>query len=111
MTARRSRHDAAAEPPPTTRNTTGRVGTRTRIRAWAGWTGAGVAVVVAAALIIFVVQNLGSVPIAFVSLHGQFPLAAALLVAAVGGAVLTAALGGRRTMRRRHTARRDHSRA
>jgi uncharacterized integral membrane protein len=82
-----------------------------RTRARAAWIGACVAVVILAALLIFVAQNLGSVPISFVSLHGQFPLAVALLVAAVAGVLITLILGGTRIVQLRRVARyRTHSR-
>lgn len=51
------------------------------------------AAVVLIALIIFIAQNGHRVEVSFVSLHPRFPLGIALLVAAVGGSVVTLIAG------------------
>ncbi|MFC4536230.1 LapA family protein [Sphaerisporangium dianthi] len=57
---------------------------------WAGiWTAAGVFV----ALMVFMLQNTGDVEISFFALHGTLPLAMALLIAMVGGILLTLVVG------------------
>jgi uncharacterized integral membrane protein len=64
-------------------------------------------------LMIFIVQNAHAVPITFFGAHASVSLAAALLVAAVAGALVTTAAGTARTTRLRHTMRRtsaaDHA--
>jgi len=76
---------------------------RTRMSvAWAGiWT----ATVVFIALIVFMLQNTRSVEVSFVGLHGTLPLAMAMLIAAVGGILLTLVVGTARItqLRRRLT--------
>jgi hypothetical protein len=47
------------------------------------------------ALIIFIAQNAGAVQVSFVSLHGRFSLAVALLAAVAAGCLLTLVLGNR----------------
>ena len=63
-----------------------------------------IALVVAAALIVFVVQNGTEVPVRWLFVSMSQPLWAVIIVAAVAGAVLTEVLGwvvGRRRRRRR----------
>ena len=78
--------------------------TKPAARKWSIRPGVVVALLVAAALIVFVVQNDREVPVTwwFVEVNG--PLWAVIVVAAVAGAVLTEVLGwvvGRRRRRRR----------
>jgi len=80
-------------------------------RASAVWTALVAAAVVLIALIIFIAQNGHRVEVSFVSLHPRFPLGIALLVAAVGGSVVTLIAGTVRITQlrgvlRRH--RREH---
>jgi len=77
-----------------------------RTRAGATWVIACVAVLVLIALIIFVAQNSGSVEVSFLSLHGRFSLAVALLAAVAAGSALTLALGTTRILQLRHFVRR-----
>lgn len=76
---------------------------RTRVSvAWAGiWS----ATVVFIALIVFMLQNTRSVEVSFLGLHGTLPLAMAMLIAAVGGILLTLVVGTARItqLRRRLT--------
>jgi uncharacterized integral membrane protein len=65
-----------------------------------------VAVLVLIALIIFVAQNSGSVEVSFLSLHGRFSLAVALLAAVAAGSALTLVLGTTRILQLRHFVRR-----
>ena len=62
-----------------------------------------VALLVAAALIVFVVQNDSEVPVTWLVVEVNGPLWAVIVVAAVGGAVLSQVLGwvASRTRRRR----------
>jgi uncharacterized integral membrane protein len=67
--------------------------------AWAGiWTGT----VVFIALIVFMLQNTRSVEIFFLGMHGTLPLAMALLIATVGGILLTLVVGTARITQLRH---------
>ena len=79
-------------------------GVKPTARKWSIRPGVVLALLVAAALIVFVVQNDREVPVTwwFVEVNG--PLWAVIIVAAVAGAVLTEVLGwvvGRRRRRRR----------
>ncbi len=58
------------------------------------------------ALIVFMLQNTRSVEIHFVGLHGTLSLAMALLIATVGGILLTLVLGTARITQLRLLARR-----
>lgn len=70
------------------------------------WVTAFVAVILLIALIIFIAQNGRSVEVRFVTLSGHFPLALALLVAAVAGALTALGLGAARIIQLRRVARR-----
>jgi uncharacterized integral membrane protein len=71
--------------------------------AWAGICAAALALV---ALIVFMLQNTGSVEVTFLWMHGTLPLAMALLIAAVGAAILTMVFGAGRITQLRRLARR-----
>jgi uncharacterized integral membrane protein len=75
-------------------------------RAGIAWVGACIAAVAVLVLIIFIAQNVHSVEVSFVTLHGRFPLAVALLAAALAGSVITLVLGSTRIVQLRRTARR-----
>jgi uncharacterized integral membrane protein len=79
-------------------------------RASALWTALVAAAAVLIALIIFIAQNGHRVEVSFVSLHSRFPLGIALLVAAVGGSVVTLIAGTVRITQLRGVLRR-HRRA
>jgi uncharacterized integral membrane protein len=70
------------------------------------WVSVGVAVVLGAALIDFIVQNTRSVRIEFFAANGKIPVAVALLVAALAGAFLVLAVGVARTTQLRLANRR-----
>ena len=76
-------------------------GTRTG-RVWVGVCGAALITVV---LIIFMVQNTHTVQVTFLGLTGSTSLALMLLIAAVGGILLTLILGSARILQLRHTVR------
>lgn len=78
-----------------------RVGT-----AWAALSGT---VVIAIALIIFMVQNTGSTRIAFLWMSTTTSLAVVLLIGAVGATLLTLILGTARMVQLRHFNRRRHT--
>jgi uncharacterized integral membrane protein len=82
----------------------------------AAWVGVVVAIIFGVALIDFIAQNTRDVRIDFFSVSGRMPVAVALLVAALAGAIVVVAVGIGRvaqlrlTMRRqrlRHEAERD----
>jgi uncharacterized integral membrane protein len=58
-------------------------------------------------LIVFVMQNTGSVQVSFFGLHGTLPLAMALLIAMVGGILLTLVFGTARIAQLRRLVRRS----
>jgi uncharacterized integral membrane protein len=78
--------------------------THTRIKS--AWVAVGVAVVLGAALVDFIVQNTRSVKIEFFSASGHIPVAVALLVAALAGAFIVLAVGVARTLQLRLANRR-----
>jgi uncharacterized integral membrane protein len=78
--------------------------TLTRIKS--AWVAVGVAVVLGAALVDFIVQNTRSVKIEFFSASGHIPVAVALLVAALAGAFIVLAVGIARTLQLRLANRR-----
>jgi uncharacterized integral membrane protein len=79
-----------------------------RTRAGSTWVMACVAVLILIALIIFIAQNAGAVQVSFVSLHGRFSLAVALLAAVAAGCLLTLVLGTTRILQLRRVVRRRH---
>jgi len=80
----------------------------TRTRVGSTWVIACVAVLILIVLIIFIAQNAGAVQISFVSLHGRFSLAVALLAAVAAGCLLTLVLGTTRILQLRRLVRRRH---
>ena len=62
-------------------------------------------------LVIFIVQNAGAVHITFFGAHASVSLAAALLVAAIAGALVMAAAGTARITQLRRSIRRTRRRA
>jgi uncharacterized integral membrane protein len=78
-----------------------------RTRAGTAWVLACAAAVALLALIVFITQNLHPVEVSFLGWHGQFPLAVALLAAALIGSVLTLILGSTRILQLRRTALRS----
>ncbi len=93
-------HPAAAPgaPPATSRG-------RTRISA--AFLGVCAAIVLLIVLLIFILENTESVKINFLGASGRISLGVALLIAAVGGALVSAALGAARIVQLRVRARRD----
>jgi uncharacterized integral membrane protein len=77
-----------------------------RTRWSAAWAGICAAVLALVALIVFMLQNTRSVEVTFLWMHGTLPLALALLIAAVGAAILTIVFGAGRITQLRRLARR-----
>jgi uncharacterized integral membrane protein len=57
-------------------------------------------------VLVFILQNQQTVHLTFLVFHGNLPLAVALLLAVVSGAVLVLAFGGARILQLRRVARR-----
>ncbi|GAA0711324.1 DUF1049 domain-containing protein [Dactylosporangium roseum] len=79
-----------------------------RTRTGATWFGICVAALILVVLIVFMLQNTRSVEVTFLGMHGNLPLAMALLVAAVGAAILTMVIGAARITQLRRLTRRQH---
>lgn len=77
-----------------------------RTRTSAAWVGIVVASLLAIAVLIFIIQNNASVRIGWLGLHVRLPLAVALLMAAVAGALIVVLSGGARIVQLRVAHRR-----
>src|ERR1700682_1523767 len=71
------------------------------------WTALVIGVVVLVVILVFILQNLQSVEVYFLFLHGYLPLAVALLFAMRIRAAVVLTLGAFRTLQRRLVARRE----
>jgi|KBSSwiStaDraftv2_1062776.scaffolds.fasta_scaffold2569675_1 uncharacterized integral membrane protein len=78
-----------------------------RTRVSAAWLGVCFAAIALVVLIVFMLQNTRSVEISFLWLHGNVPLALALLTAGVGVAVVAIGFGEARIGQLRRAARRQ----
>lgn len=95
---------ATVEPPPASPS---RPASRTRMSA--AWLGICTAAAVLVLLIVFMLQNTGSVEVTFLWLQGSLPLAMALLIAGVGTALLTMIVSVARITQRRRRFRRERA--
>jgi uncharacterized integral membrane protein len=77
-----------------------------RTRTGAAWMGIGAAVLSFVVLIVFMLQNTGSVEVHFLWMDGTVPLALALLIAAVGAAIVAMTVGAARITQLRRLVRR-----
>jgi uncharacterized integral membrane protein len=68
------------------------------------WTALVVGVVALLVILVFILQNLQSVQVCFLTFHYHLPLAIALLFAVILGAVIVLAFGGGRIMQDPHVA-------
>lgn len=66
------------------------------------WVGVIVAALVLVLLLVFILENTKSVRISYFSAHGTMPLGVALLVATVGGVLLTGVVASLRIWQLRH---------
>jgi uncharacterized integral membrane protein len=80
-------------------------------RASAAWVATAAALLLLVLLIVFMLQNPLLVPVHYLGLSGSVPLGLALLIAAVGGGVLVAIVGGARVAQLRVRMRRPGRRA
>ncbi|RZS29656.1 putative integral membrane protein [Herbihabitans rhizosphaerae] len=76
-----------------------------RTRTGAAWVAVSAATLITIALIVFLAQNTGSVEISFLGMTTSTSLALALLIAAVGGILLTLILGTARITQLRRNLR------
>ncbi len=76
-----------------------------RTRTGAAWFGICVAALLFVVLIVFMLQNTRGVQVSFLWMHGNLPLALALLVAGVGTAILTMVIGAARITQLRRLSR------
>jgi len=79
-----------------------------RTRTGTVWFGVCATALLFVVLIVFMLQNTGSVQVSFLWMHGSLPLALALLTAAIGAAILTMAVGTARIIQLRRLTRRRH---
>ena len=91
-----------ADPPPAAPKT--RV---PRTRTSAAWFSICAAALLFVVLIVFMLQNTGSVEVRFLWMAGSLPLAMALLIAGVGAALLTMVVGAARIAQLRRLSRRQ----
>jgi uncharacterized integral membrane protein len=102
----RSAEDAAAASPQVPAETPS--GERVpRTRTGAAWFGICVAALLFVVLIVFMLQNTRSTEVRFLWLEGTLPLALALLIAGVGAAIVTMAVGAARITQLRRLTRRQ----
>ncbi len=78
-----------------------------RTRTGTAWVGICAAALLSIVLIVFMLQNTRSVEVNFLGMAGSLPLALALLIAAVGAAILTMVVGAARITQLRLLARRQ----
>ena len=103
-------HTDTTQPPAETIVTEPPVSTANRMphtRTGAAWFGICVAALLSVVLIVFMAQNTGRVEVSFLWMHGTLPLALALLIAAVGAAILTMVVGAARITQLRRLSRRQ----
>jgi putative membrane protein len=77
-----------------------------RTRTSVAWTSTVIGVIVLILLLVFMLENTESVKVSFFGAHGHLPLGVALLLAAVGGALLVALVAVARLAQLRVRARR-----
>jgi putative membrane protein len=109
---RRTRHTpadtAAAAPPkrPSDSPVIAPIAQVPRTRTGAAWIGVCTGAVALVVLIVFMLQNTRSVEVTFLWMHGNLPLALALLVATVAVAILFMVIGAARITQLRRLSRR-----
>jgi uncharacterized integral membrane protein len=79
----------------------------THTRTSAVWAGVWAGVVALIVLIVFIAQNTAKVEISFFALEGRIPLALALLIAGVAGAIVAMAVAAARIIQLRRLVRRN----
>ena len=77
-------------------------------RAGALWTALILGFLILIVLLIFIAQNTADTPFTFFNLHWNLPLGVAILLAAIGGGLLTVAVGTARILQLRRAAKKIH---
>jgi uncharacterized integral membrane protein len=77
-----------------------------RTRLSGAWTALVIAILALVVILVFILQNMQSVELSFLSFHGRLPLAVALLFAVILGAVIVLGFGAARILQLRMVARR-----
>jgi uncharacterized integral membrane protein len=98
-------------PPPLPAGTTSADPAVKFTRAGALWTSLIFGFLILIFLLIFVAQNTASTPFTFFGWHWSLPLGVAILLAAVGGGLLTVAVGTARMLQLRRTAKKHYAAA
>jgi uncharacterized integral membrane protein len=101
------RGETAPAEPTTDQPTSPTAGRQPHTRTGAAWFGICAAALVTVVLIVFMLQNTRSVEVNFLWMHGNVPLALALLIAAVGAAIVTMVVGVARITQLRRLSRRQ----
>ncbi|MCV7050301.1 DUF1049 domain-containing protein [Mycobacterium heidelbergense] len=78
-------------------------------RAAALWTSLIMGFLILILLLIFIAQNTATTPFTFFGWHWSLPLGVAILLAAVGGGLLTVAVGTARIVQLRRAAKKHHA--
>ncbi|BBX75465.1 DUF1049 domain-containing protein [Mycobacterium shinjukuense] len=91
-------------PHPTTKDPTAKF-----TRAGALWSALTVGFLILIVLLIFIAQNTTSTPFTFFGWHWSLPLGVAILLAAVGGGLLTVAVGTARILQLRRAAKKSQA--
>jgi uncharacterized integral membrane protein len=77
-----------------------------RTRVSGTWVAVIVALIILIFLLVFILQNLATATVAFLGMNGSLPLGVAMLLSAIGGAVLVALIGAARIMQLRKATKR-----
>jgi uncharacterized integral membrane protein len=101
--------DPSLDPAPDTETTPPPADPLRASRTSGAWIGVVTLAVVLILLVIFIAQNTQDVHVSFLGWDGEAPLAVTLLIAAVGGIVLTAVAGSLRIFQLRRRVRRTRS--
>jgi uncharacterized integral membrane protein len=83
----------------------------TLTRAGALWTSLILGFLILILLLVFITQNPDSAPFTFLGWHWTLPLGVAILLAAIGGGLLTVAVGTARILQLRRAAKKSHAAA
>ncbi|ETW24099.1 membrane protein [Mycobacterium gastri 'Wayne'] len=83
----------------------------TLTRAGALWSSLIAGFLILILLLVFIAQNTASTPFTFLGWHWSLPLGVAILLAAVGGGLLTVAVGTARIIQLRRVAKKTHTQA
>ena len=77
-------------------------------RAGALWTSLILGFLILIVLLIFIAQNTADTPFTFFNLHWNLPLGVAMLLAAIGGGLITFTIGSARIIQLRRAAKKIH---